>query len=93
MAEFIETPLNDSNGRSHLFAYKKGSNKLYPADLAYDNKKTSFRIYFVYDMSEDPKKDKECVFEAKNSDGEINVFESPSSEEDIQAIIRTLFMY
>ena len=93
MAEFIESPLVDSLGRQHSFVYKKGGSKLYPADLAYDNKKTSFRIYFVYDISSDPKKDKECVFEMQNSEGETSVFELPAAEEDIQAIVRAMFMY
>ena len=91
MAEFIESALNDKNGQKHSFTYKKG-NKLYPADLAYDNKSSLFRIYFVYDMDETSKKDRECVFEMP-ADGVKTVFELPKDEADIQAIVRTMFMY
>ena len=91
MAEFLASPLKDSNGQNHGFTYKKG-NKLFPADLAYNNEKTSFKIYFVYNMNNGAGKEKECVFEMVE-DGVTTVFELPKAEEDVQAIVRSMFMY
>ena len=93
-SKFVNEKMTDKAGTEHGFTYKRCNGKDYPADLAYYNRETEFRIYFVYDHDfADKTKPKAPVFESTDDDGNVSVFEVPSAEADVQAVVRTVFMF
>ena len=94
MGSFINEKMVDKSGTTHLLVYKRKNGKMYPADLAYHNKETGFKIYYIYDNDfADKSKMRHSVFEMCDEDGNITIMESPYNENDTQAVIRSFIMF